>query len=462
MAERERRPGRQPTYGIGHDEAELATSEHGDVYAAPGPRMVYTGAIPPVEEGWVDVDKRPPTASERFYGRRVDTGDAVQEWNELGGACEREPRTVPDESCIFNDKQRDRYTTDFKDLVGRALGAYQTALSAERVDLLIQKDEEVSVIGSMLLSLAGLHIVGHLSAALAAAKSGALNRLATDITESSRERLLRSISDQRIQSWTAIAFEPVKSKLGKPASKPADTSNMDSATDKQQILSFIGELQREAGVAFRRFEGEVLLSSDADLFVGWMAMQTGHHDPETYKQLVHEKVQEFKKSGVMDIGHKAVFDRRHEGTLHVDTRVVYVKQMGGPRLWYEKQNTVDAGFGNDQTSWAGGFNRKLDRPVPEEFVGVALARSQARWGSVETIEDPAVTFMQQHGYDPRAPKSLPANSVFAADSGAVAPTLAPLSVPSNSVFSANHPARTDALSEPADVDPLAPFRKVKI
>lgn len=68
MAERERRPGRQPTYGVSHDEAEQVMSEHGDVYAAPGPRMVYTGAIPPVQEEWVDADKRPPTASERFYG----------------------------------------------------------------------------------------------------------------------------------------------------------------------------------------------------------------------------------------------------------------------------------------------------------------------------------------------------------------------------------------------------------
>lgn len=68
MAERERRPERRPTYGIGHDEAEQATSEHDDAYAVPGPRMVYAGAIPPPEEEWVDADKRPPSASELAYG----------------------------------------------------------------------------------------------------------------------------------------------------------------------------------------------------------------------------------------------------------------------------------------------------------------------------------------------------------------------------------------------------------
>lgn len=68
MMERERRPDRRQTYGITHEEPEQATWDHDEQYASHGPRMIYTGQIPAVEEEWVDADKRPPTASELAYG----------------------------------------------------------------------------------------------------------------------------------------------------------------------------------------------------------------------------------------------------------------------------------------------------------------------------------------------------------------------------------------------------------
>lgn len=484
MADRERKPG----HSIVEPEQAALETESG-MHEPSGQSMVHHGTIPPVMTGF---QTPAPTASERAFGPNTrdsqaigatstqgaptatSVGDMDTRWHNEGTKCERKQ---PAGICILSDTQRSRYITDFKDLVTRALGHYQDALTWAKVEQLIQKDDEVSIIGTMLVSLAGGWVLGHLVGALAAARNGALSHVVSNLSEqavpgaSSTERIFSSVTDQRLQSWTSAAFEPVKGAISKPQ---AQSTSADSATEKQQTMSYIDYLKDSADTAYRGFELATLGDSDdAALLVAWLAMQPKDHTETKYRQLVKEKVDGFKKSGVMDIGHKNVVDRRHDGTLHVDTRVVWVKGPGATRLHYEKQKSIDSGWSPAPTSFDGGFARHLGARVPEEFVDIALARSEARWGPTQTIADqfldkkgPVETTMDafHRSSAPRQPSALPPSSVFSSQEAGH--ELAPFNeLPAGSVFdprqATSSPASSTAEATSTE-DPLAPFRNVKI
>jgi hypothetical protein len=305
-------------------------------------------------------------------------------WQDKGNLCERTP---PSGSCFRDDKQRDRYTHDFKDLVTRALANYQNALTWAKVEQLVQKDDEVGFIGTMLVSLAGGYVLGHLVGALAAARNGALNHVVSNLSEqaipgaSTSERVFGSLNDQTLQAWTSAGFEATK---GAVARQSGESANVDSASEKQQTLSYLDHLKERADSSFREFETETLANSDdAGLLVAWLAMQEKNHSEAKYRQIVKAKVDGFKKSGVMDIGHKNIPDRRHDGMLHVDTRVVWVKSPGGTRLHFQSQKSIDAGFSRTPTKFDEGFDREIGVRVPDDYVDVALARSEARWAPLQ-------------------------------------------------------------------------------
>lgn len=105
MMERERRPDRGQTYGIAHQEPEQATWDHEEQYASHGPRMIYTGQIPAVEEEWVDADKRPPTASELAYGDARGNKPARQA---IGPAAAQDKQPTQTGEVTPHDKDYDR------------------------------------------------------------------------------------------------------------------------------------------------------------------------------------------------------------------------------------------------------------------------------------------------------------------------------------------------------------------
>lgn len=53
---------------------------------------------------------------------------------------------------------------------------------------------------------------------------------------------------------------------------------------------------------------------------------------------------------------------------------------------------------NDQAAtW--GASATIRRPVPEEFRDVAIARSEAVWGEIQTIDDGYVSWARSQGHD---------------------------------------------------------------
>lgn len=227
-------------------------------------------------------------------------------------------------------------------------------------------------------------------------------------------------------------------------------------------------------------------------------MHERFHATGTYKAALAEKLKRFRASGVTDIGRQAVRDREFNRTeVHRDTRVVFVQGMNGTKTaWYQSQEgdfspgvikPCDPGtqglalpdyknavckFGPRDPREAA----RLDRPVPAEFEEAAIARSEQRWGPIETIEDPYVAYVRSLGVDVEkmrqpvakqnspAPTSVSADSVFAKQPPGPWRDAGGNGLPPNSIFAATtkSAASTSASTEhegPVQSDEFAMFMK---
>jgi hypothetical protein len=201
--------------------------------------------------------------------------------------------------------------------------------------------------------------------------------------------------------------------------------NQGDRNDKQISLSYLQQLQIDCDVGFDRFWANLRASaSDAELVVAYHSLKDPRdHAVDLYKAVLTAKLDAYKKSGVEDIGRKARLDREyHVGTIHRDTRVIWVKNpfSEGKKLYFQSQegdfNPTFLEKDDPGTEWMPENyhlrtigprkfgardpreSPKLEKVVPVEFQEAAIARSEQIYGPTETV-DPN-DWLRRQGIDP--------------------------------------------------------------
>jgi hypothetical protein len=435
----------------------------------------------------------------------VQGRDVGDQWIDHGAVCDGKDMST--QGCFLSDLQRLRLIIEFKDRVQTASTNYKDALLELRVDELMKKEDDLNWVLSLALDLAGAHLVVVAAKALKGLKAAGAAKLAdiadraaytgtySDTSWSTRaDSALQVVTDARIDGMLKSGFAAAK----KPASGALQKGqNRGDESAKQATVSYIAQLQDGCDIAFKAFERQAIgHTNDAELVVLYEGMHERLHTKGTYKTALNEKLKRFRASGVNDIGRKQVLDRRTGyADVHRDTRVVFVQGMHGVKTaWYQSQegdfnpsvrHVCDPGaplpkdnngvckFGARDPREAA----RLERAVPDEFKEAAIARSEQKWGPIETIEDPYVSYVKSLGLDvekmnqpaskqtpPASPVSPPAPSIFANKPPVPwsDPTLDGL--PSNSIFSpaaqstpASSTAPSPQLQSPVESDPFAMF-----
>jgi hypothetical protein len=442
-----------------------------------------------------------PAIGSHQPGKRnlVQTYEVGDAYIDRGAACDGERVSV---GCFLEDKQRQRLVEDFRDCVSTAQTNYKDAIAELRVDRLLEKEEDLSWVLSLALDAVGAHLLAVVARALKTVRAVGVTRLG-EINERAAflgqysdqswparaERMISATTDARIDGVTRSIFDTAK---GSAKTGARAVRDHDSTTKKTATLAYLDELRDGCDVAFHAFKSNALANArDAELVVLWQGMQPEFHRVGAYKTVLAEKLQRFHRSGVTSIGRKPTKSRDGFGAPVLrDTRVVFVRDIHGRKTPWFQSVEADSDLGridrdhpeyphaNDPKHVASletfGPSRRrggtwLDRPVPEEFADVAIARSEQRWGPVDTIDDGYLSFLKSTGQNvenvrhsvaaptntPSGPGALPANSIFAP--GRIPWGIpAGMQLPDDSIFAAA------PVSEPSEpVTPLAPFKATK-
>lgn len=317
---------------------------------------------------------------------------------------------LTDAECFLTPDQRERLVTTYQLRVQAAETNYKIALVELRVDKLLQKESDLPWVVSLAIELVGLHLVGKISSALFALRSGGLKRLDAVLTEASvsmsdaplaeaAERALRSASTQRISRGVKAAVDSArdasKTKLKRRVVEAAKSQ-------KRHAVAYIDRLKDEAGLAFQSIrEDTPVLASDIELVAMMHGLDAELHTISEYKNGLAQKLSRLEGSGVNLIGKRGA--RRHKlllGSVGVmrHTRVVWaVSQATGQKVLrfetWDGQPTmkkfdrrgdyVDDKFRPARPVTA---EPELGDVVPDEFKDVAIERHEQLWGAApETI-----------------------------------------------------------------------------
>jgi len=344
-----------------------------------------------------------------------------------GAACEAAPQGT---GCFLSEKQRDRLIRDIGLLMADVKTNYKLAIVDLKITELLKKEEDLSWVVSLALDLAGAHLITVLGSALKAVQGSAAAKLAqmqldagaagqysasswTSRAEAAIELASSTRIDAVVRSGLGVVTPKAKT-VGKAAQNHA------TETQKAESIGYLDQLRDSCDIAFgsfyRTIAGEI---QDAELVVVYWGLQPEHHTVGAYVKSLKAKVDRFLASGVTDIGRKEVKADDYGGKEIRDTRVVYVQDIDGRKVaWYQRADgdyspglaspgdplyeQLDPKNPAHQQPW-GQFGPRhagraeLDRPVPEEFREIAIARSEARWGATPTIDDGYVATLKQQG-----------------------------------------------------------------
>ncbi len=393
------------------------------------------------------------------------TGSKVGDpWIDRGAVCDGKQAGAA--GCLFDDGQRLRLIIRIQERVITAATNYKMAVESLRVDQLMKDEDDLPWVLSLALDIAGAHMAVVVGKALKRMHAGAA---ASELTEAigqpkgaevpTTSGSTTSVNEKRIDTLVTKGFDVGKKQARTTAT---DTSNRDDASRKVKSLTFLELLKKGCDRAFFAFEQRIASEgTDVELSVVWQSLDPQQHEPALYKAALAEKLSRFLSSGVSEVGRKAVYDAGHDRTVARHTRVVLVRDIQGKETaWYQsedgihEQDTVLAcdpraeefsrTLGATEAKCEFGprtshENRQIGKRVPDEFLELAIARSEEAWGVTQTIDHPMVTHLKSHGTTPAAvqpaPTPLPSSSVFqrpVADSWISDKSNG---LPSNSVFS---------------------------
>ena len=384
------------------------------------------------------------------------------QWGDHGAKCDGNDGP----GCFLADDVRLRYLIDFKDDVRTAATNYKLALQALRFEEMLKKEDDLNWVLALALEIAGAHLLDVAVKALGGLKATRAQKFVSAAFKSENfegwsanaAKTLNAITAKQLETYTKVPITAAKKKVSDGVK---DGNNAEPKAEKTAVLSYIDQLTEECDIAFRSFQSNASANApDAELAVLFDGMNPENHTVGIYKDVLGQKLQRFKKSGVLDLGRKDAKDRvTGQVGVYRDTRVVWLRDITNHRrLYYQAQEgnadyaVIRPGDPGDPRSFPeqsfGPHDPRekpeLGDPVPEEFQAVAIARSEQQWGPTNEIEDPYIGWLKSQGLDPykgardRNPAASPKQPAVAA-----APTTAP-------------PAAAPTTAPPAAAPPAAP------
>lgn len=355
-----------------------------------------------------DIAKVP--ISEPLVVQRTKVGD---KYIDDGAVCDGKGLETP--GCLFGDAQRSRLIDDLRTRIGDAMSNYKTALTQLRFDELMKKDADLHWAAAIALDLLGVHLARVVGEAAMQLKAAGVSRLASHMEgrylsdkslRTRAEQMLASMDAKFVDGNVKAVFVPLKKGV---AAATKTEANRDNKSEKQATIAFIDQLANKCDVGFRAFGSHVAgYATDAEIAAVWEGFAPHHHSLGQYKDVLGEKLARFRKSGVNELGRKKARDREfRRAEIIRDKRVVW--KVHGPNwrtLWYQSHDshynpdvirrgdpdTFDL-FGDQHEHLTFGDRSRdgdlaFDGQVPNEFVEVALARSEQIWGTTIEIPDP--------------------------------------------------------------------------
>lgn len=341
--------------------------------------------------------------------------------------------------CFLNGRQRGRLVGALQQRIEAATRNYQLAAQSVKMEELVKEEEELPLFARILIDLVGLYVVGKLAHSLSHLKKGsaaALKDIAKDVKQTGAHSeadwyehahtALVAINDEHIKENIESSLEGVRERAGHGLQKKL---NHGEEHEKKESVSFLDYLTNTSSLGFAKIRERLPAAcNDAELVTAWNAFDEEDHSFAAYKQALTEKLERYKKSGVLAIRQSAgVYDT---GETDQDGRPV-LENAGTFVVWntylsgHPKQlvysfgghsNTVNnqishgapAGrtggypgmLGTPSNRWVDGqgktrfFGLNADKDsvfqVPDEFAEVAIARHQLAWGQpvgTEMIDD---------------------------------------------------------------------------
>lgn len=287
--------------------------------------------------------------------------------------------------CFMSAGQRQRFEILLLDEIQTAQTNYKLALVELKIDELVEKDDDLNWMASMLLDLATSHLSTVFSGALKNLKGKrmpnpdelglGLDVEVQDVSQWSQmaANALGKVSDKSLETVTKAGFDQAKKK-GQKIGKSIQNSRADD--QKATTLSYMDQLKVDCDIGFKRFKDNLLATaSDAELVVVYRGFAPEYQSEAQYKAALGAKLQRFKRSGVPEIGRNGEQPlMSHVSFVSTSRRCVWLRDENGNKaLWFY---TVESG--NKANPWINGRSPDIEK-VPEEFVDAALARSEQKW-----------------------------------------------------------------------------------
>lgn len=301
------------------------------------------------------------------------------------------------DGCFLTDTQRTRLVGAYWSVVTGAQINYMAALTKIGIEQLIKKPEELPLLLTLALDVIAGQAIAALGFAVKALKAAGAPGIASD----------QLSWMMQLQNGSESAPSPLATMMGginEPALGFVIKASVDEAKkrtkaappleEKEATLGYISQLEEASAFAFERQRLDPPgYASDADLIVLFHSFKAemGHTTPR-YKAALEEKIGRFLSSSTSRIGRHAARTQRDfdvQGNTARDTKVVWVDGTGSPVpvLHYYKRD-----FKNSQNEHTMGDVEieplepldgrfKIDRPVENEFVDLAIANHRAAWGT---------------------------------------------------------------------------------
>ncbi len=297
--------------------------------------------------------------------------------------------------CWLDDIARGRLVTEYQGRVTRAMASYQAAITRETIDTLMEHDDDLFWVATLVLGVATEQIGLAIGAALKTLRgraTGAISDIDTVAKMGSRKFALLdridSVSDDTIKTLGKLPADALKDKL-KGTLK--DRQNTQDKNDRDAATRYLDRLLEASAAIYERYAEEPPnRATDAELLVLFRSWNAEDHNPGVYRMLVRSAVDRYKASNAKRIG---LQHANPMATIQKDTHVKVGWVKMGPnakaQLMYLEQDfeAGDPAIARDDAERMekpGATMDETPKPtnlVEDEFTNVAIERHMQLWGS---------------------------------------------------------------------------------
>jgi len=401
------------------------------------------------------------TKPKATYG--PSSGPTGDDYVDRGAVCDQHAGP----GCLLTKDQRQRLVMKFADRVNQTASNYNHGLADVKLDVVMEKEEDLSWVAVMLLDVATGYAAAALTSALTALKKNAASQLAEVAAEETLHQVegaprtldqrlqvaFSSVSDAKLKDQVKKATDSTKKKVTAAAKHPQATKSK-----KKESLVFLQELQSAASAGFQQIRERVpMTADDAELIVATQAFDTDNHQASMYTEAIRAKLDRYLESGVSKIGisyedRSITEDVPQGGEVIRDVRVAWLDfESGYPRrLAFQHQDghrtygvihkdDPDAPPELHESRGFGPRDPITDKPepglsersgtnyfVPDEFVDAAIERHKQVWGGeppVVHVDDSSWT------WEPARAKAAQRRKAAKLPKPKLPPAPAPITVP---------------------------------